>query len=88
MPPTDAPPARSRRRCIQALWQRNWGAALFLIGPAMGLGLVNLIFTFPPGLWFAAFGMAFLMLALLGHLLWQDIKRQCQQSAQPQPLND
>ncbi len=84
MPPIDAapaPPTQSRRRCLQALWQRNWGAALFLIGPALGLWLVDHIFAFPPALWFGAFGVALLMAGLLAHLLWRDFDRNCRQRA-------
>ena len=90
MPRTERPPTppMQRRRCAHALWQRNWGAALFLIGPALGLWLVNLIFAFPPALWFGVIAIALLMAGLLAHLLWRDYERNCRQRSTHPSVND
>ena len=70
----------TRQACIQALWRRNRGAALFLIGPALGLWLVDAIFAFPPPLWLGAIGVALIMGGLFGYLLWRDFLLLCRQS--------
>lgn len=73
MPRTDP----LRNACFRSLWQRNRGVALFMIGPALGLWLVNAIFSFPRALWISAGGMALLMIGLFFYLVWQDFKRHC-----------
>lgn len=47
---------------------------LFLLGPALGVFLVNAIFGMPRFLWIAAGGMSVLTLLLIGLLIVQELR--------------
>lgn len=48
---------------LVALWRLK-GLSLFMVGPAIGIVLVHLIFGLPAALWWSAGAMSLLMLAL------------------------
>ena len=52
------------RPALQALWNLR-ALALFLLGPMLGIALVEAIFGMPPGLYLPAVGMFTLSIATL-----------------------
>lgn len=56
---------------IQALWNLRW-MGLFMIGPALGIILVDIIFGLPAMLWWSAGGMSLFMLGLYMSLVLKE----------------
>lgn len=72
----------------RALWRLR-GMALFMIGPAAGLILVQTIFGMPTTLWWGAGAVSMLMLTLFTGLLIKErrlVLRQMRQTTNRTPL--
>lgn len=66
--------ATSHHPLQQALWNLRW-LSLFIIGPSIGTGLVDLIFGLPPTLVLLACGMFAFTLILFGILVVGEYRR-------------
>ncbi len=56
---------------LQAFWNLRW-MSLFMVGPAFGIVLVDLIFGLPLILWWSAGGMSALMLSIYMSLVLKE----------------
>jgi hypothetical protein len=68
---------------LQALWNLRW-ISLFMVGPALGIVLVDLIFGLPAFLWWSAGAMSLLMLGIFMSLVLKErrlIAHRARQSA-------
>jgi len=56
---------------LHALWNLRW-MSLFMVGPALGIVLVDMIFGLPVLLWWSAGGMTALMLGIFTSLVLKE----------------
>lgn len=69
---------------LQAFWNLRW-MSLFMVGPALGIVLVDRIFGLPVLLWWSAGGMSVLMLGIFISLVLQE-RRLIIQNTPTKPL--
>ena len=79
-------PDASGRATLRALWNLR-ALGLFLVGPAVGVVLGELVFGMPAGLVRAAAAMSLLGLALFG-LLVRGERRRLVRPRRPRPARD
>ncbi|MGC8697043.1 MAG: hypothetical protein ACP5Q0_01105 [Halothiobacillus sp.] len=68
---------------MQAVWNLRW-MSLFMVGPALGIVLVDRIFGLPIILWWSAGGVSVLMLGIFTSLVLKE-RRLIRQNAPTKP---